>query len=452
MAESYIKKVVAGGLTIQEPTTNVIVEDGQTIVANDFLEKLDFALKKTFTNQEVTGNANYGITSLNSVKLDSTRFVISYTYYFFTFFDPNDTRAGGYWSSFFQCRVVKYENNIFTFGAAHGILNSNNTFFSNMGFMSLISTNKIIIIYRNALNNNWISGRILNISNLTISNAASQSTLFNNDATPTGVVALSNNRAIMAYTDNNSFPRVKVISFSNGSSFEDNNHSDTVLISNSSNVYITKYDDTSVMVSYNTTNSARLRFITSSSGTSLTLNTEYTLSGTNQNYYSNPVVVNSNVGVIFGYRASSPNKTLLYRFSINGPNKTISFTHNGELVADDLAPGVFDYISQQVNALLFGNTILIQLVTGVSNALRFLRFIKITDTSYELGAYYSPSAIVIVSEFTKASIALDKYVIFSDIYFVNIEEKVKATNNFDFYGIAKTDGTAGQTVEVYTNG
>jgi hypothetical protein len=438
MAESYIKKVVAGGIEINEPISSFKVAPGQTVNSGDFV---------ALNNYTFIQNLSPSYSASSTVPIDENRFIIAYPRQVYNFDNQQ-------WTYFLSVRIIQYVNGVMTVGTEFNVAqHTSPTVGYQRPSIDLIDSSRFIIAFRDASFNNWLRVRIGNFSGTTITSFGNSNIMHSEVVGNVTVKALSTSRAIVSFynTDSSFQFRLKVLTFS-GTNMDNNTHSATQLSSSqNSTSYIEKYDDTSVIANYSNGSNRVLQFISSSSGTSISTHTTYTIPSSSTDYSFFKIISPTLGG---GVARSSATKVEFFRFSINGPNKTISFTDSQVSIEALISSGSFQsYVENANNVLIDGNTLVFQVVTLLSGNPRYVVQIKITDSSYQLGPSFLAGDIVSgVFSFNGIFNANSTYLIFNGFYFINSEKNINKTTNTRFFGIAKESKTAGQLCEVYNNG
>ena len=437
MAESYIKKVVAGGIEINEPISSFKVAPGQTVNSGDFV---------ALNNYTFIQNLSPSYAAPATVPIDENRFIIAYPRQVYNF----DNQQFTY---FLSVRIIQYVNGVMTVGTEFNVAqHTSPTVGYQRPSIDLIDSSRFIIAFRDASSNNWLRVRIGNFSGTTITSFGNSNIMHSEVVGNVTVKALSTSRAIVSFynTDSSFQFRLKVLTFS-GTNMDNNYHSATQLSSSqNSTSYIEKYDDTSVIANYSNGSNRVLQFISSSSGTSISTHTTYTIPGSKTSYSFFKIISPTLGG---GVAESSATKVEFFRFSINGPNKTISFTNSQVSIDSLISSGSFQSYIGDRGVLINGDTLVFQVVTLLGGNPRYVVQIKITDSSYQLGQGFLAGDIISgVFSFSSIVNANSTYLIFDGFRLINSEKNINKTTNEKFFGIAKESKTAGQLCEVYNNG
>jgi hypothetical protein len=428
MAESYIKKVVAGGIQINEIIREYKVASGQTITAGTFVDSVPPNL--TFGSEFLFGT-NWVFNPKPVITLDNTRAVIIYQ-------DFNNSSRG-------TAVVTTTNGTNITFGTPY-IFNTSGT--ENLNAV-LIGTDKILITYRNAGNSNRGTAIIGTISGTVITFGSPY--VFNNDGTTDFISSayLTNDKIVIAYrnsavidygmavvgTINNT-----VITFGSTTTF---NSSGTDHISC---VYL---NTDKVFISYaNRGNSSRGTSIVGTiSGTSISFGTANIFNFATSTFISNLFLTNNKV--IINYRNDSNGNGLSIIANIDGTNITFETAYlfntggTNEITSVLLNNNFFVVVYQDNSNSNLGTAVFGSVSGNVVTFSSEYIFNPASTNGFGIGTFDGSKMFIVYTDTGNSNRGT---AIIGDLNFL-----VTNTTASKVSGLAKTGGTAGQTIEVYTN-
>ena len=429
MAESLLVRKAGGGLKIEETLQNFTVAAGQTITAGTFVDVIQSPLEKGLTyNFNDASTYNGTATAIQAIKLDDTRVVVLYT--------TSSTSA--------TAKIIKIENNVVT---EQGTPISVGTGDNVKGI--LLDTNKLFIQFHNTSIQRLIAV-IVTVNNLTLT-LQSDFTITNHTVIGSGsnLTKMSNTSVISSYklNDFNDSAIIRIFNISNNTITSPNWYNEGTSIGGVQSVT----ELTSTKLLYIRTNSSGVKAgkIFDFSGTALSGGTLTTLYSSNSDFIVKKI--NSSLCILVDFGTND--NTYFINTNITNNTMTITPPQNAPIDIIGSYSGNFDIFDGKIGV-----------ISGRSDASGFSPFgtIVLFSISGTNITYQTPYSFTNFDARVVGSLLLDynKIAVFyrNDAFgdkgqVIIIEAKTLITNTTaeKVSGLAKTGGTAGQTIEVYVN-
>jgi hypothetical protein len=432
MAESYIKKVVAGGIQINEIIKNFKVAPGQTITAGTFVDYIN----QTTVGSQTQPDSSDSLFAFSSAALTDTKAIIVY---------GRPSGAPG------ACRIITVTDSFISVGSEHYLPTSITQ--TETAVVALDST-KVVIMYSNASGNqgNVIVG---NISGDTISFGSAfpgraGQIYGETNSQSLRATKLNDNQVVFCYLSSSSLNVILIsISGTNVSFLIDRNVGFSIGAPD-----IQKINDTSVLVAYSADNlSRRLAcYIFTVNGSEFNiyqLSSSITGIGTTGPSSLSLVRINSSQFYVV-FRNSDTSLGNITRITVNNGavtyNSVSTFPGNFQQIRMANLSDSKLLIAYRNNSTLRGDAFIATVnqdnyifnSSFVFSGNNNMTFINIAPLTSSIGLiFYSNRR----SDFLGVPFLVR----------VNDETVLTNTTASKVFGLAKTGGTAGQIVEVYTN-
>jgi hypothetical protein len=434
MAESYItRKGGGGGAAINGLIESYKVKAGETVSAGDFVDFVNQEVGTTVGSSHVfQSNAIQTISGLMSGTLVEEDKVL------ITYYDESASDRG-------VAVVIKITGSTISSGTPFNFNENATTYFSQV---TLIDTNKVLIVYRNAANSNYGTAKILTINDTTIT--GSSAVVFESSTLgSTSLLFLETNKALVAYNAN-STGIVKVLTISG----------DNISVGNATQFNSSQSGN--VSLSYIRTNKALVAYTdngNSSFGTVkiITINNTATSVGSSFVFHSASTTYINNVLVETGKVA------LVFRNEVTNEQKNISLilnisTSDVITAGTPLVLGGIQYIYATLGET---NQILIIYQDTDNGYFGSYRILTVNgDTLTATNSAFFNNGIVgglgaIKTSNNKAIIYYRNHAnsFYGTATLLNLpytEELVFPATD-QIFGVAKTAGTGGQTIDVYVD-
>jgi hypothetical protein len=439
MAESLIVRKGGGGAKIDEIIEQFTVAAGQTITAGKFV---DYINTGSFNQGNATIYHSATVTEqYAAVSLSEKRVLVVYK-------TSNPTAAG-------TAKVLQISGTTITSGDAFVFNNANTSEFS----LATLDSTRVVVAYRNSGDSNHGTAKVLSISGLTIT-APSAAFVFSSANTYfISPKTLDSTRVFVAYRNEgtNGEGRARVLSIS-GTTITAPTASFLFSASTIVNLSIVALDAFRVFLAYGASNVSGRGIITilNVSGT--------TISGTNTSLFTTGSLAYTSVTkidsgkVVICYRDNGLDSHGFARaVSILGSSGAI-FTQGATFTFQSSAVDYVNSNAYYISPNLIENSKIIVSYTSSNTAVtRILNVSGLTITAYtnsfvfnnETTAFNHPIIITNNSRVLFLYSNQSNYHLSAKV----LEEAKQIVNNTNEkpFGLAKTNGTAGQTVDVFVS-
>ena len=436
MAESYITRKGGGGAAINGLIESYKVKAGENISAGDFVDYIN-QTTQVINQGDTNAFQSSSTQTISATTLDSSRVLVAYSNY-------GNARYG-------TARVLSISGTTITVGTDF-IFSSGQTYDISA---TTLDNGKVLVAYRNYENADYGTARILSISETTIS-APSSAFVFQSSYTQNiSTTTLDSSKVLVAYRNqgNSGYGTARILSIS-GTTISAPTSAfvffNTQAISNTSSVTL---DNSKVLVAFRNTNNGRgTARILSISGTTISAPTSaFEFETQNIDYLSATALDNSKV--LVAYRDSSANGRGLAKIlsisetTISAPSSAFVFQDQSieytSVKRLDNSRVLLAYKNSDSN----NGTARVLSISGTTITGLSTNFIFSPGNTYNISATALDNSKVLVSYTNDANSAYGTARVIS----TQVEETLVFPAVDQIFGVAKTAGTGGQTIDVYVD-